>query len=121
MYILKYKKNNFTFIFILLELILGILVQTTKGIVTTIVSYSAIILAFLYSLIIFLKTKSNVNITIGLAFTLLADFFLVVLNPIKQLPAMLCFNVTQIMYFIKILKDQNKKEQIIHLVIRCTI
>ena len=121
MYILKYKKINITFIFLFLELILGILVQTTSGILNTIVSYLAIILVFLYSLMIYLKTKSSFYITIGLLFTLFADFFLVVLNPIKQLPAMICFNVTQIMYFIKILKDQNKKEQIIHLVIRCTI
>lgn len=121
MYILKYKKINITFFFIFLELILGIFVQTTSGILNTIVSYLAIFLSFIYSLMIYLKNKSNTYITLGLLFTLFADIFLVILNPIKQLPAMICFNITQIMYSIRIFKDQNKKEQIIHLIIKSTI
>ena len=50
---------------------------------------------------------------------MLADLFLVVITPMLQIPAMICFSITQICYFIRIYTNQeSKKEKLIHIVIR---
>lgn len=114
------KENNILkYIFIILEIILCILVQITNNIANTIVSYTAIVLAFIYVLINFNRRKSYILTLFGLLFTLFADLFLVVLTPRMEIPAMFFFSLTQICYFIILFLNHNSsKEKVIHLIIR---
>ena len=55
----------------------------------------------------------------ALLFTVCADFYLVLLEPRKQLPAMIFFSGTQIFYFLRIyITDDNKKRRKVHLIPR---
>ena len=106
-------------IFVLIETILCVLVQTTSGNLLVFVSFLAIVLSFVFSLITIKKNYNYILTSIGLLTTVCADIFLVVLNPIIQLPAMIFFSITQICYFIRIYLNQNdRKIRIIHLVVR---
>ena len=106
-------------IFIIIELLLTIFVQLTSGVLNTIVSFSAVVCAFLYSLLNF--NKNNILIIIGLFTTVCADVFLVVIDPMKQNLAMCFFAITQICYFLYIYNSQNKFQQKIHIIIRIII
>lgn len=103
-------------IFIIIELSLTVLVQLTSGVFNTIVSFSAVVCAFLYSLLNY--SKKNILIVIGLLTTVCADIFLVVVDPMKQNLAMCFFSITQICYLIYIYNSQNKLQQKIHIIIR---
>ena len=103
-------------IFIIIELSLTVLVQLTSGVFNTIVSFSAVVCAFLYSLLNY--NKKNILIIIGLLTTVCADIFLVVVDPMKQNLAMSFFSITQICYLIYIYNSQNKFQQKIHIIVR---
>ena len=103
-------------IFIIIELSLTVLVQLTSGVFNTIVSFSAVVCAFLYSLLNY--SKKNILIVIGLLTTVCADIFLVVVDPMKQNLAMSFFSITQICYLIYIYNSQNKFQQKIHIIVR---
>ena len=114
----KFKNIKF-YAFILIELILCLLVQTTSTLTNIVVSYSAIIIAFIYCLSNFNLNKAYILTLIGLLGTVFADFFLVVLEPRNQILAMIFFNVTQICYFIRLyLNHDTTKEKQNHLIIR---
>ena len=115
----KYKSNTFIIIFSIIELLLCVLVQITNGTTNIVVSYTSVVIAFIFSLLYFKTDKFYLLTLIGLLCTVFADLFLVVIEPIKQIPAMLFFSITQICYFIRIyLKQDNKKERTIHVIIR---
>ena len=68
------------------------------------------------------KTKRYLFMQIGLACTVFADIFLVVIEPMIQLPAMIFFSGTQICYFLRIFfETKSKKEKLIHLIIRASL
>jgi hypothetical protein len=109
-------------IFLISELILGILVQTTKGNLNSFVMYMVVVLAFIFPLLFFNKNNDFILTSIGLLFTLGADFFLVILVPYIELPAMISFSITQICYFIRIyLNHKTIQEKRIHIIIRITL
>lgn len=106
-------------IFIIIELTLGVLVQTTGGNLNTVVSFGSVVLAFIYSILVLTKNKDSVLTSIGLFFTVCSDIFLVVLNPRIQVLAMVFFSITQIAYFLRIINLQkSQKLRLIHLVVR---
>ncbi len=108
-------------VFLGVELALGILVQTTGGALNTVVSFGAIVLACLFAIALYTKTKEYALTQIALACTVIADLFLVVLTSHREL-AMVSFSVTQICYFLRIyLEQQSKRERIIHLSVRGTL
>lgn len=82
--------------FLLGEMILYVLILTTGGKLLVYSSFFAIVLCFLYALS-GIKTGHPLLI-IGLLFTVLADFCLVVCVPIEQLWGMVFFLVTQTCY-----------------------
>lgn len=105
-------------VFITLEIILGILIQFTNSNLNVILSYSSIIIAAVFPLF-FIKSKNYLSTQIGLVFTMFADLFLVVITPMLQIPAMICFTITQLSYFIRIyLNQESKKEKLTHIIIR---
>lgn len=108
-------------LFIVAEVILGVLVQTADSCVSEI-SYTAIVLVFLFSLILFDKSATWVLTATALLFTVLADYFLVLLGAGEKLLAMCFFSVTQICYFLRIyLAHKTKISQVTHLILRLTV
>ena len=118
------RKNQIILIslFVLLETVLCIAVQITTGLILTAVSFGAVVLAFVFSLITLKKDFNNILISFGLLTSVIADIFLVVINPRIQNIAMISFSITQIFYFIRIyLNTIDKKIKIIHIITRIFI
>lgn len=85
-------------LFLTMELILYYLILTTGGQVLVWSSFLSIVLCFLHAA---LHWKDSSRLVIcGLAFTVLADFCLVVCFPIQQLWGMVFFTITQSFYAI---------------------
>ena len=121
---LKNQKLKITLvtIFCIIEAILFFLVQTTNGDTCVFVSYLSIILAFAFMITNASLTKNYFLMQIGLLCTLGADLFLVVLEPIQELPAMFFFSGTQICYFLRLYFNQKtQKEKNIHLILRAGV
>lgn len=120
---MSYQKKQLSIlcVFITIELVLGILVQTTSNNLNTIVSFSSVVLAFLYSLLLIKKNKDTFLTSVGLFTTVCADIFLVVMNPRIQLPAMFFFSVTQICYFLRLYFNEDSKTRKIHLIVRIIV
>lgn len=102
------KKNLIiTGIFLALEAVLYWLILTTGGQTLITCQYLSIILCFLFAALT--CKKDTLLILAGLAFTLGADYCLVVAKPTQQLYGMLFFMGTQTMYAIYLqLKSRNK-------------
>ena len=115
----KYKTIIISSVFIALEIILGILIQFTSSYLNVIFSYASVVLATAFPLF-FMKSKNYIFIQIGLLFTTLADLFLVVITPMLQIPAMICFSITQLCYFSRLYFNQSsQRAKTMHLIIRC--
>ncbi len=120
---LKTKKSKVIAlsIFLAIESVLFVLVQATKGEVNDAFSFAVVVLSALFILICFEKSKNYLLMQIGLICTVFADLFLVVIDPMIQLPAMIFFSGTQICYFLRIFFDtKSKKEKLIHLILRAS-
>lgn len=118
----KNKLNILAIIFIVVELVLCVLVQLLSGTLNTIVSFSSIVIAFLFPLLFIKKSANYIYTQIGLLCTVFADLFLVVIQPMYQIPAMFFFSITQICYFLKIYNSQkSQKIRLIHLITRSIV
>lgn len=116
---IKNKRNFSLFIFIIIELVLTVLVQLFSGTFNTIVSFLAIVIAFLFPILFIKNTSDYMYTQIGLLCTVFADLFLVVIKPTYQSVAMIFFSITQICYFLRIfINQENKKIKQLHLVTR---
>ena len=91
--------------FLIAEAVLYYFVLTAGGTTFTVTAYGGIILCFLLALLSSIKTDPL--IVAGLAFTVCADYCLVVCSPAEQLWGMVFFLVAQTMYAIK-LHQENK-------------
>ncbi len=87
-------KRLCTLAFLILEGILYYIILTSKGALLANSCFSAIVLCFVYSLIMLGKPL----LIAALAGTVAADFFLVTFTPSWQLPGMACFLVVQLLY-----------------------
>ena len=109
-------------VFITLEIILGILLQTVQNSIPINLRYTAVIIACLFCFLFAEKSLPFLFTQIALLCTVGADFFLVYLEEIQQLPAMIFFSVTQIAYFLRLyFEDENKMRRKIHLILRAVI
>lgn len=95
---LKSPSAFVTAAFILLEIILFPLIQFTPGDVSAAWSYVAIVLVFIAALFSFRGFDASVLVRLGLGFTLVADYFLV-LDGEKLLEGVIAFTFTQAAYF----------------------
>ena len=100
-------------IFLITEFILYIFILFSSGTLLVVTSFSAIVLCFLYSLMNI--NKENGFINIALFNTVLADFCLVVMNPINRTLGMIFFVIVQTLYSIKLL---NKSKSLLFLGLR---
>ena len=86
-------------IFLLIQLVMYVLMFTVGG---NIVRYLIIVFSFLFALILISNEKNSYLTVAALGFTLMADLFLVVLEPRNQLAGMLFFCGTQICYAVRV-------------------
>lgn len=111
----------FALAFIIAELILGILIQTVGG---GELSFSSIVLAFLFSVFVSFSLKFSTDAlftSFALLFTVCADFCLVILDPREQFLSMVFFSTVQIFYFLRLIRlSSGKRENIIHFSVRGT-
>jgi len=106
-------------IFVIIEITFSILIQITSGDINTILSFSTIVLACIFPLLFMNRNRNYIYTQIGLVCTVCADLFLVVIEPMYQIPAMCFFSITQICYFLRIYFNQSSnKHKLIHLLIR---
>jgi hypothetical protein len=118
---LKTDKSRIILIsaFLLIELTLLALVQTTGGEMNDLFSYLVVVLSAIFLIFSFQKTKSYLFTQVAAITTILADLFLVVIDPMIQLPAMIFFSGTQICYFLRLyFETDSKKEKRLHLIFR---
>ena len=118
---LKNNKSKIVLVstFLVLELILLFSVQKTSGEANDLFSYSVVVLSAIFLIFSFEKTKSYLFTQIASVTTLIADLFLVVIDPMIQLPAMIFFSFTQICYFLRLyFETDSKKEKLLHFVLR---
>ena len=118
----KRTKIALLVIFLIIETALFFAVQITSGEENDIYMMSVVILACLFMLTSFEKTKQYLFMQIGLLCTVLADVFLVIMDPEIEIPAMIFFSVTQICYFLRLYFDEeNEKRRKAHLILRLSI
>ena len=102
--------------FLLAELGLYYLVLTAGGKVLVASSFGAIVLCFLFALS--QTGKGNRLVVAGLGCTVLADFCLVICDPIQRLWGMVFFLGTQILYAAKLHRVKKNKRL---LILRCLL
>lgn len=95
-------KTTLSACFITAEAILCILIQAIGGRANSYLSFGAIALACAFVFVFFDKSLDFALSAHALIFTVIADFFLVLLEPRRQLLGMIAFLVTQSCYFVKI-------------------
>lgn len=111
----------FSIIFLALECVLGGLLHTVEASDINL-RYISVILACGFFVIFAEKSHSYIFTQIGLVCTVIADYFLVYLADIKQLPAMLFFSVAQIAYFLRLyFADKSELRRKWHIIIRAAI
>jgi len=101
------KLNILTLCFLLIEAILYYLILTTGGTLLVASSYGAIVLCFVFALLV--GRKSSPPIVSALACTLGADYFLVVHTPQQQLWGMVFFLGAQTFYAVHLHKKTKSK------------
>ena len=108
--------------FFAIELVLFFLVQLTSEKAWAICAYSSVVLACLFMLTSISLSKNYVYTQLALTFTICADWFLVVLDPIKELPAMIFFSFVQMCYFLRLYNNhETDKQRTVHLTCRLCI
>lgn len=86
-------------VFIILEALLFPMIQNTSFSVSGVPAYSSIVLVAIFALISIKGEPEGHLIRLGIAFTLVADYFLVLSND-SELEGVIVFTVVQICYFV---------------------
>ena len=109
-------------VFVIVQSLLGVLLQTASGRAASMYSYAAIVLACLFCGVLATRSKTYLFTQLGLIFTVGADYFLVYLPDQRQLPAMLLFSLTQLCYFLRLwYDDQSKLRRRRHAILRVAL
>ena len=105
--------------FIAVEAALGIIIHTAGGNMPRFIS---VVIACTFCLLFAERTWAYALTQTALICTVFADFFLLALPEMRQLPAMLFFSVTQIAYFLRIyLDDESKTRRTWHITARAAL
>ena len=96
-----------TALFVAVETVLYYLILTSGGQLLIRSEFSAIVLCFLFALS--MARRDTILLVVGLAFTVCADFCLVLCDPIEQLWGMVFFSCTHIFYWLKLQRIQFRK------------
>ena len=113
---------SLTAAFLIVESILGVLLQTVQDDAPINLRYTTVILVCLFCVSFAEKSLSFLFTQIALFGTVVADFFLVYLDEIQQLPAMIFFSVVQLAYFLRLYyEDINRTRRKAHVIVRAAI
>ncbi len=108
--------------FLTIEAIFLVLILWGPSKYTNVFEFSSIVIVFLFSIIFFAKSKNNILTEVALLFTMIADLFLEIVNPMIQTIAMTSFLIVQLCYFVRLLFElKTKKWQLINLIIRVAV
>lgn len=108
--------------FLCIQATLGVLLQTASGATLINWRYLAVLTACLFCVVFAEKSFSYLLTQLALLFTVAADYFLVYRTDVLQLPAMLCFSVVQLAYFLRLyLEDANRARRRVHLILRVAL
>lgn len=113
-----------TTIFVVAQIILGVLIQFSSGKTYSWLTISVVALCFIFVLLNFDKKFLNAIMLLTMFFTVCADLFLcgLIENENAKLIAMIFFNLVQKGYLLRIyFNHQTKKQRIIHLSVRGSI
>ncbi len=105
--------------FLVTECVLSYFVQ--RGDFVTEAMYYCVVLAFVFSMASLARVRGTEYnlVRLGLLITLLADYFLVVREPVKQLSGVITFFFVQMAYFAAlILSDKSRTRRIVHIAVR---
>ena len=109
-------------LFLIIEAVLGVLLQTVQDKTPINLRYTAVVLACLFFVLFAEKSLSFMFTMIALVCTVGADYFLVYSEEMQQLPAMLFFSVTQIAYFLRLyFEDKSQIRRLVHLICRAAL
>ena len=107
--------------FLALEAALFILIQLWSFGLTDIFCFSSVLLAFLFSIFFARRSVNSVLLTLGLAFTVCADVFLVLFPDLSKELAMIFFNAVQICYLFIVLRGSNIEMRKVSLIFRAAL
>ena len=108
--------------FLCVMAVLGVLMLTAQGSIPINLRYTAVVLACLFCVLFAEKSLSFGLTQLALMCTVGADYFLVWRTDMLRLPAMLCFSVVQIAYFLRLyFEDENKTRRRVHLILRVVL
>ena len=111
----------FALVFVALEVALFPIIQLTPGDVSAYASYSAIILVAVFALITVKGTRAGHLIRLGILFTLVADYFLVLADD-SELEGVIAFCAVQLCYFAYLLiKEKRRSVKITNAVSRAVL
>ena len=85
-------------IFVTAEIALGYLLQVTHGDTANLFRFAAILLACAFCFLIRENTADYYCIQVGMIFTVMADWYLVMSEPRMQQDGMVCFSIVQLAY-----------------------
>ena len=116
---MKTKKSLLMLSFSVAEFILLCLILWGPSKLTAVFEFSSILFAFAFSLL-FVSKNQNVWLTqIALLFTVIADFCLEIVSPMKQGIAMTSFAIVQLFHFARLFSNiKTKKWKIFNIIVR---
>lgn len=124
----NFKKRKYTVlalasVFVLFEIVLYPIIQAVSAKNFGIPTYLSVILAFLFSFVCYLTARQKFSffVNIALAFTLCADFCLVVLVPARETAGVVIFIGAQLSYFLYILAREKGALLYAHIGVRAFV
>ena len=120
----KYTVIALAAVFLLAELALYPIIQTVSAKSFGIPTYISVILAFVFSFVCYLTERERYSFLVNtaLAFTLGADFCLVVLTPARETAGVVIFIGAQLAYFLYVLLREKSRALIpIHIAVRAAL
>lgn len=118
----KIKKNPGLFVlgtvFVLAEVCLSVAIQLTEYETYERLAYSSVILACVFSFLTLFFGEGRWLLRLGLCFTVLADYFLIVSEPIEELTGVVIFSGAQICYFLALFLTEDRRLRLVHICAR---
>lgn len=106
-------------LFVACECALFVLIQLTQGVTYEALAYLSVGLACAFSFLTMLVYPRGWLVRLGLCFTLLADYFLILAEPLNELVGVIVFSAVQMCYFAHLmLGHSDKKMRMIHVSVR---
>lgn len=118
MQLVKKKENLLPILFIIGSILFYIAIIFARGNDCKFVYFFSIIFCFLFVLISVILKKKNYLFIASMFFTLMADVFLVLVEPQNKSMGMFFFSFVQIFYFVILFLKESKKLKTVHIITR---